>query len=105
VPYGHASAALNEAAGEFVIQRNWGYAENASGFYDDKYTQLVTAATTEPDPVKRKALYSQINDFNLDQAYCVGICAYMVMDAMRPNVNGLRWRLATDWPIEEMWLA
>jgi ABC-type transport system substrate-binding protein len=44
---------------------------NNSGFSDDTYTKLVADAGLEPDPVKAKQIYSQINDVLLDQSFAV----------------------------------
>src|SRR5205814_7441977 len=57
-----AFAHLAEPSMEFVVSRTMGYLSNAAGYYDDSYTQLVTSAATEPDAMKRKQLYGQIND-------------------------------------------
>ncbi|MBV9324514.1 MAG: ABC transporter substrate-binding protein [Chloroflexi bacterium] len=47
----------------------YNYANNFSGFKDDVYGNLVNAASTEPDVAKRKQLYSQLNDYLLDQSF------------------------------------
>src|SRR6202022_542820 len=60
---------LFEAGSEFALSRTYGYANNASGFYDDKWTQLASTVATEPDPAKRKQMYSDINDYLLDQSF------------------------------------
>src|SRR5262252_2923946 len=54
---------LYEAGSEFALSRTYGYANNASGFYDDQWTQLASGVATEPDAAKRKQMYSQINDY------------------------------------------
>src|SRR4029077_12636661 len=42
---------------------------NNAGFKDDHSSQLVASAASESDPAKRKQLYSQLNDFILDQSF------------------------------------
>jgi ABC-type transport system substrate-binding protein len=101
-----AFAGLYEAASEFALSRTMGYASNAMGFYDDRFTALVKTASTEPDAAKRKALYAQINDFLLeDAAYCFPICAYVNLMVARANVRGLRHEPSTQVTLRNMWLA
>jgi peptide/nickel transport system substrate-binding protein len=100
-----AFAQLGEAASEFALSRTFGYASNASGFYDPKFESLVTTASTEPDAAKRKGLYGQINDFLLDAAYCHTISAYSNIMATGANVRGMRWEPSTAVALREMWLA
>jgi peptide/nickel transport system substrate-binding protein len=100
-----AFAQLSEAASEFALSRVMGYASNQSGYYDPKFESMVLSASTEPDAAKRKALYSQINDYLLDVAYCLPFSAYSNIMATRANVRGLRWEPSTAVAIREMWLA
>jgi ABC-type transport system substrate-binding protein len=66
---------------------------------------MVTTAATEPDANKRKQIYSQINDFLLDAAYCFTVTAYSNIMAMQANVKGLRFEPTTSVTIRDMWLA
>jgi len=100
-----AFAQLGEAASEFALSRTFGYASNASGFYDPKFEGLVTSASTEPDASKRKALYGQLNDFLLDAAYCYTMSAYSNIMAASSKVRGLRWEPSTQIALREVWLA
>ncbi|HEV7662476.1 MAG TPA: hypothetical protein VGQ62_02980, partial [Chloroflexota bacterium] len=100
-----AFAQLYEASSLSVLSRTFGYASNLAGYYDDTFKELVTASSTEPDAAKRKQLYAQYSDYLLDAAYGQVICPYCDIDLMRPNVNGLRWTLATNVPMYEIWLA
>jgi peptide/nickel transport system substrate-binding protein len=96
---------LYEAASEFALSRTMGYASNGAGFYDDNFKNMATTAATEPDPAKRKLLYSQLNDFLLDAAYVHVISAYSNIMAMASNVRGLRFEPSTFVTIREMWKA
>ncbi|MBV9581085.1 MAG: hypothetical protein JO057_21095, partial [Chloroflexi bacterium] len=40
-----------------------------TGFTSPEYVQLFNAASSEPDNDKRKAIYDQVNDLLLDQAF------------------------------------
>ncbi len=63
-----AYAHLLEASFLFNSSRTFSYDGDFSntGIWDDRWTQLVQAAPTEPDARKRKVLYSQLNDAVLD---------------------------------------
>jgi peptide/nickel transport system substrate-binding protein len=69
----------------------YNYANNFSGFKDDAYAQLVTAASTEPDASKRKQLYAQLNDYLLDQCFTFAFSLYPFIIADGPNVHNLQF--------------
>jgi peptide/nickel transport system substrate-binding protein len=96
---------LYEAASEFALSRTMGYAGNQAGFYDDNFKAMAISAGTEPDPAKRKQLYSQLNDFLLDVAYVQVISAYSNIMALGANVRGMRFEPSTFVTVREMWLA
>jgi peptide/nickel transport system substrate-binding protein len=100
-----AFAQLYEAGSEMAVSRTYGAMSNASGFYDDTWKQLTTQAQTEPDPAKRKVLYSQINDFILDAAFDLPTTRYPDIVVMKSNVNGLFYETQTDWTIRNTWLS
>ena len=58
-----------EPATTFQNSRGLDPTANSSGFVQDKYTQLVTAANAEPDKAKRKDLYNQLNDLFIDESF------------------------------------
>ena len=58
-----------EPATTFQNSRGLDPTANSSGFVDEKYTQLVTAANAEPDKAKRKELYNQLNDLFIDESF------------------------------------
>lgn len=96
---------LSEAGSEFALSRTFGYASNASGFYDDQWTQLASGVATEPDAAKRKQLYAQINDYLLDQSFAMAITPYPDIVAIRPNVMDLKYFLSTATNDRNIWLA
>jgi peptide/nickel transport system substrate-binding protein len=100
-----AFAQLSEAGSEFALSRTYGYASNASGFYDDQWTQLASSVATEPDAAKRKQMYSQINDYLLDQSYAMAITPYPDIVATRPNVMDLKYFLSTATNDRNIWLS
>jgi peptide/nickel transport system substrate-binding protein len=96
---------LREAGSEFALSRTFGYANNASGFYDDQWTQLATGVATEPDASKRKELYNQINDYLLDQSFDMPITPYPDIVIQRPNVMDLKYFLCTATNDRDIWLS
>lgn len=96
---------LSEAGSEFALSRTYGYASNASGFYDDQWTQLASGVATEPDAAKRKQLYGQINDYLLDQSFTMAITPYPDIVATRPNVMDLKYFLSTATNDRNIWLS
>jgi peptide/nickel transport system substrate-binding protein len=100
-----AFAQLYEAGSEMAVSRTYGAMSNASGFYDDTWKALTMQVQTEPDANKRKALYSQINDFILDAAFDLPTTRYPDIVVMKSNVNGLFYETQTDWTIRNTWLS
>jgi peptide/nickel transport system substrate-binding protein len=96
---------LSEAGSEFALSRTFGYASNASGYYDDAWTQLSSGVATEPDPAKRKVMYGQINDYLLDASFAMVITAYPDIDLIRPNVMDLKYFLSTATNDRNIWLS
>ncbi len=96
---------LFEAGSEFALSRTYGYANNAAGFYDDQWSQLASSVATEPDPAKRKQLYSDINDYLLDQSFTMAITPYPDIVGTRPNVMDLKYFLSTATNDRNIWLG
>jgi peptide/nickel transport system substrate-binding protein len=96
---------VSEPTSHFILSSTYGAAINASSFYDDAYRAMITAAATEPDTAKRKQGYSQINDYLLDQCYCMTICGYPNILAQAGNVRGLGYYPVLQWTLRSTWLA
>jgi peptide/nickel transport system substrate-binding protein len=47
----------------------WDPQNNNSGYKTDQYSQLVSAAGTEPDPARQQQIYTQLNDLLLDESF------------------------------------
>jgi peptide/nickel transport system substrate-binding protein len=67
--------------------------KNNAGFNDDNYTQLVAKTYNEPDAGKRKQLYSQLNDYILDQCFGLPIAPTTSRVVSQSSVHGLEFRL------------
>ncbi len=66
---------------------------NNEGFKSDAYSALVTSAASEPDFAKRKQLYSQLNDFLLDEAFVSPMSAAPTRWVARANVHDIGFTL------------
>ena len=51
----------------------WNYTGNSSGYQSERYSNLITTASTEPDLNKRKAVYSDLNDLILDESFVLTV--------------------------------
>jgi peptide/nickel transport system substrate-binding protein len=69
----------------------WSYSVGQTGFKDPQYEQLVTSIGTEPDAAKRATLYSQLNDFLLDQSFAMVVAPNPSRLLARTNVQGIHF--------------
>jgi peptide/nickel transport system substrate-binding protein len=76
-----------------------------TGFTSDRYAQLITMMSSEPDEARRKELYSQMNDVLLEESVTMVMAPNAMRVASRANVQGVRWRINEVRAWEEMWLA
>jgi peptide/nickel transport system substrate-binding protein len=49
---------------------------NNEGYKNDTYTALINSLASEPDANKRKAMYAQVNDILLDDAFAMAVTTY-----------------------------
>jgi peptide/nickel transport system substrate-binding protein len=62
---------------------------NNSGFKNDQYTQLINAATSEPDPAKQKQVYQQLNQLVLDASFFMIVSSDPPTMLARANVHNI----------------
>jgi peptide/nickel transport system substrate-binding protein len=89
----------------FLFSVYWALNNNAEAFDSDEYRRLLGAASSEPDAAKRKALYSQINDFILDQAFVLMVGSNPEQFACRTNVHGVRYNLHQGIVHTDIWMS
>ena len=82
-----------------------GVKRNNAGYYNDRYTQLVDTIATEPDAAKRKALYSGLNDFLLDESFYMAITGNPGKVLASSKLRGLTYRPNDLFMFTEAWLA
>ena len=78
---------------------------NNAGFQNDQYTQMTAQAASEPDAAKRKQLYSQLNDFILDQSFGLPIAPSTSRVVTASNVHGLEFRLNDVMYFGNVWMS
>jgi ABC-type transport system substrate-binding protein len=78
---------------------------NAGYVNDDKYKALVASAQVEPDAAKRKAIYSQLNDYVLDQAFGLPIAKSTSRVITKSSVKGLEFRRNDVMGLTNVYLA
>jgi peptide/nickel transport system substrate-binding protein len=78
---------------------------NNSGYKDDHYAQLISAAQTEPDPQKRKQLYAQLNDIILDEAFSMTLVSSPPRIAYRAALHDVGYTLHEAFSYTNAWLS
>jgi peptide/nickel transport system substrate-binding protein len=77
---------------------------NNAGFKEPRYAELVHQAATEPDAAKRKAVYSAINDYMLDQAFQMPVAGNIDRILARAAVRNIGHRANSVWSLTETWI-
>ncbi|MBV8086530.1 MAG: ABC transporter substrate-binding protein [Chloroflexi bacterium] len=77
---------------------------NNSGFVSPDYTSLQTSVASETDPTKAKAVYSQMNDYLLDQAFCLPMGMSPFRLAARAALKNVTFLLHDAVNFKEVWL-
>jgi peptide/nickel transport system substrate-binding protein len=78
---------------------------NNSQFQDDRYAQLIAAASAEPDATKRKALYAQLNDILLDESFIMVLAGSPPTLVARSNVHGIEASAHDGFYYHDAWLT
>jgi peptide/nickel transport system substrate-binding protein len=93
-----------EPATTFQNSRGLDPTANSSGFVQDKYTQLVTAANAEPDKAKRKDLYNQLNDLFIDESFLMVLSTTPARALATSKVQNVRNQAHGGFSFTEAWL-
>jgi peptide/nickel transport system substrate-binding protein len=81
------------------------YDKNFAGFKSDQYSQLVIASQVEPDPAKRQALYTQINDLLLDECFSMPIASNPPVIVASAKVHAVGWNAHDQLAHDQLWLG
>ena len=102
--YGTGNGAYHAEAVSLLVGRGYDPTGNNSAFKSETYTNFITAASVEPDVAKRKAIYSQINDNLLDEAFALGVANITVRQAASAAVKGVGFYLHDAFHYTDTWL-
>jgi peptide/nickel transport system substrate-binding protein len=78
---------------------------NNAGFHDDQYTALVDSAKAEADAAKRKMIYSQINDYILDQSFGIPVAPSTDRVVSKANVHDVGMGFNNVMRFENTWMS
>jgi peptide/nickel transport system substrate-binding protein len=62
---------------------------NNSLFKNDRYSELIASASSEPDAAKRKAMYAELNDILLDESFILWLAGSPPTLVTRPNIHNI----------------
>lgn len=93
-----------EPATTFLNSRGLDPTANSSGFVQEKYTQLVTAANAEPDRTKRRQIYSQLNDLFLDESFLMVLASTPARMLGRAALKGVATHSHGGFGFTQAWL-
>jgi peptide/nickel transport system substrate-binding protein len=105
---GGGSFAQLDPATSFIKSRALSVTGNSSAFtapVNAAALDLVTRATTEIDPTKRKQLYSDLNDMLLDEVYIIGMSPTANRLITTSKVHGVAPTLHSAQKWWEVWLG
>jgi peptide/nickel transport system substrate-binding protein len=94
-----------EPVTQFTSGSTTNYRGNNGGYLDPKYAELVVAAATEPNPEKRRQMYSQLNDFFLDAAFDYPLASRQTRALARASVHGVGHRRNEMFTFNKAWLS
>ncbi|HEY1291916.1 MAG TPA: ABC transporter substrate-binding protein [Chloroflexota bacterium] len=73
----------------FAVSPGWRIYPNNDGFQDPRWAELVGQANVETDPAKQKQLYSDLNDYVLDQCFTYAVSNNPVWWVTSSKFHGL----------------
>lgn len=100
-----SSFAALEPSSLFALSRAWNPSGNSSAFNNERYIQLVDAASGEPDAAKRKKIYADLNDFMLDESFNITIASTRTYTPLSTKVNGYTRRVNGVATYADVWLS
>ena len=79
--------------------------DNRTNFSPPTYRELVTAAAGITDEAERKAMYDELAEFMLDEAFALVVSFRYNVFGVGSNVQNFRVHLDDDMDLTEAWLA
>ncbi|MBO0883861.1 MAG: ABC transporter substrate-binding protein, partial [Mycobacterium sp.] len=83
----------------------YNYEKNFAGFQNEEYTRLITSTQVEADPAKRQDLYTQLNDFLLDQCFSMPLATNPPIIATTSKVHDVDWNAHDQLIHEQLWMG
>ena len=80
---------------------------NNEGYKNDTYTGLINSLASEPDAAKRKAMYAQVNDIILDDAFAMVVTTYPPKMVASAKVHDLVTpeSVPSNFWLSDIWLS
>jgi peptide/nickel transport system substrate-binding protein len=88
----------------FAVSPGWRVYPNNDGFQDPRWAELVAQSNVETDPAKQKQLYSDINDYVLDQCFTYAVSNNPVWWVTSSKFHGLEPTLHQGFMWTNAWL-
>jgi peptide/nickel transport system substrate-binding protein len=88
----------------FAVSPGWRVFPNNDGFKEPRWAELVASANSETDPVKQKQLFSDINDYVLDQCFTYAVSDNPVWWVASKKFHGLTPTLHQGFLWTDAWL-
>jgi ABC-type transport system substrate-binding protein len=96
---------IEPANNAYAVSNWWRYdGVNASNYKSDAYKDLVGKLLVEPDPSKRKALYSQVNDIILDDAWLLIYATRPDHAVVSKKVHDFQWPPFSRTEFTDVWM-
>ena len=102
---GNCCTAMREGYILGLIGLAFNPAGNQPGFQDPQYASILSSLPTEPDESRRVALYQQLNDILLDQAFAVGLVGRTQDHLLSSKVHGVTYTMHESTDLTGVWLA
>jgi peptide/nickel transport system substrate-binding protein len=77
---------------------------NNSGLMDDNWKQIIASISSEIDPAKQKQLYSQMNDYILDQSWNMVLSNNPLSCMTRSALKGVSYTMHGGFDFTNAWL-
>lgn len=100
-PFGPANL---HPASLFLMARPFFTSGVVTGFKSDAFTQLVQAASTEPDATKQKQFLDQLNDLLLDESFVMPTVRQRPNLVLGARVHDARRRLNNTVVLRDAWV-
>jgi peptide/nickel transport system substrate-binding protein len=99
---------LGSPASSFANGRGTDPTSNNEGFKNERYAELVSAASSEPDAAKRKQIYADLNDILIDESFIMALAPFPARLVASTKVHDIQSADATrvdNFSFTDAWLG